>query len=59
MTLLAYSVKQAVDAAPISRSALYLAMRSGELRFKKRGRRTFILADDLRQFLETQADGNS
>lgn len=57
MTLLAYSVQQAVDATPLSRSALYRAMKSGELPYRKRGKRTYIMHDDLRRLLEEQPIG--
>lgn len=57
MTLLAYSVAQAIDATPLTRRTIYEAMRSGELAFKKRGRRTFILANDLQRYLESLPSG--
>jgi excisionase family DNA binding protein len=50
---LAYSIDEACDAAGhIGRTVLYEAIRAGELRAVKRGRRTLILVDDLRKWLE-------
>jgi excisionase family DNA binding protein len=50
---LAYSVAEACQAARIGRTSLYEAIRTGELRAVKRAKRTIILADDLRRWLES------
>jgi excisionase family DNA binding protein len=49
---LVYTVSEACSASRSGRTALYEAIRSGALIARKRGRRTLILADDLRRWIE-------
>ena len=49
---LAYSIEEAAEAANTGKTALYEALGSGELPAHKRGRRTLILATDLRDWLQ-------
>ena len=50
---LVYSIAEACAVARIGRTALYEAIRSGELRARKRGRRTLVTVKDLRRFIES------
>lgn len=58
-TQMAFTIPEACTTARISRSGLYRAIKDGELRARKRGVRTLILADDLRQWLENLPTSNS
>jgi excisionase family DNA binding protein len=48
----AYCISEACALSSTRRTALYEAIKRGELRAVKRGRRTLILADDLAKWLE-------
>jgi excisionase family DNA binding protein len=53
MTLpLAYTITEACSVARAGRTAIYEAIREGALTARKRGRKTLILADDLRRWVE-------
>jgi hypothetical protein len=49
---LSLNVRQAVEASGLTRSHLYEAMKRGDLSARKAGRRTIILAEDLRRYIE-------
>jgi excisionase family DNA binding protein len=48
---LAYNISEACEVARAGRTTVYEAIRCGELRAVKRGRRTLVLAEDLRAWL--------
>ena len=50
-TPIALTVEDAVNAAGISRSALYLAIKRGDLIARKAGRRTLITYADLEAYI--------
>jgi hypothetical protein len=51
-TPLAYSIAQACEIANIGRTSIYDAIKSSKLIARKNGRRTVILAEDLRLWLQ-------
>ncbi len=56
MPKLAYTIDEASDAGAGGRTKIYEAIKAGELKAKKRGKRTVILAADLAQYLESLPD---
>jgi excisionase family DNA binding protein len=48
---IAYSIAEAVRASGMSRSAIYLALKSGDLRGVKLGRRTLVRHEDLAAYI--------
>jgi hypothetical protein len=53
---LAYSMDEAAEASSLGRSLLYDAIKAGDLSARKRGRRTYVLHDDLVKFLAAGAE---
>jgi hypothetical protein len=49
---LAFTIPQAITTAGVRKTSLYAAIKCGDLRAKKSGRRTLILRDDLRKWRE-------
>ena len=50
---LAYSVRDACLIACTGRTSIYEAIRTGALRAVKRGRRTLVLDEDLRRWVQS------
>ncbi len=50
---LGYSPEEAAQVAGSGRTKIFNAIRDGHLKARKFGRRTVILADDLKTFLES------
>ena len=53
---LAFHINDVVAAGGGSRSEVYEALKRGDLKAKKRGRRTIILRDDLAAYLASLPD---
>ena len=51
-TRMALSIDEAAQQANICRDKIYEAIRTGELEAKKVGRRTLVMADELRRYLD-------
>ena len=56
MEKLAYTIDEAVEVGAGGRTKIYEAIKAGELKARKRGKRTVILATDLAQYLESLPD---
>ena len=52
MQPMALTISEVCAASRIGRTRVYEAIRSGELPARKHGRRTLVLSDDLRRWLD-------
>jgi excisionase family DNA binding protein len=52
-TINAYSIAEVMARVGLGRDAIYRAIKDGDLIARKRGKRTLILADDLKEFLHS------
>jgi hypothetical protein len=50
---LAYSINETLAVVPFSRAYIYQQIAAGRLKVRKSGRRTIVMADDLRQWLDS------
>lgn len=50
---LAFSIEQAARATGIGRTAIFAAIKAGQLHAKKYGRRTLVASHDLQKFIES------
>jgi hypothetical protein len=51
-SILAYQIPDACNASGICRSKFYQLIKSGAIPIRKNGKRTLVLASDLKRFLE-------
>lgn len=54
---LAISIVEAARRAGLSRSSIYAAIKRGELKIKKAGRRSLILLEDFKAWLSALPEG--
>lgn len=52
MNKISVTVAEAAEISGISRSGLYNLFKAGEIKPKKAGKRTLIMVDDLKRYLE-------
>jgi excisionase family DNA binding protein len=52
MERVAYTISEVCESAGTSRTAVYDAIKRGELVARKRGRRTLVLVDDLKKWVD-------
>lgn len=55
---IAFSISDACSVSGLSKSTIYEEIAKGALRARKLGSRTFIMADDLKAWLESQPEAH-
>jgi excisionase family DNA binding protein len=56
---IAVSIQEAVRLSGVGRSSIYEAVNRGEIPIRKRGRRSLVMVEDLRRWIETLPSTNS
>ena len=57
MTKLAATIAEAVEISGLSRSALYKLFKAGKITPRKNGKRTLVIVDELRRYVESLPAG--
>jgi len=53
MTKISVTIPQAVEMSGIGRSSLYQVIREGKIKLRKSGKRSLILVEELKRYIES------